>query len=559
MHDHRETPETQILADATPAVSEAQAARLDNLRDLRRVVDASLGPGQVIAITNEGDSEAVGRNLTDLAAAIFRADNAVELKLHEERTRRGQLLGILDAVRQWRREGRTFDTQGVAVGIMLPGKGTRLSPITQRLHGIKPFMPMLVRQGRDGRWLNTAAASLYTWTLVAHHLQRMGFRGIAWKWGDEPQIASHRLAEMKLDLSRADAVRFGAEVEVTEDLAESKEWLLRDATSGELIMQVRRRSRAELLQRFDIVDRGQPVKALVHTGSPAFSYPFLKEAETLFGDLEGWIDVDGYLFEALIHDADGWQMELDRDVGLQQLVVERPDFWQRAQQLKQRLEERRGHPLVIKVVDFGEHLYWGDIGQLAKAHRALWAVAAPTVEGEFARCLAAIDHVAPDSFGNRIVGDSSLPSDGRVRNSVIIDTRIHGKVEIDGAVLVASEFGNVVVREGGVAVGCTVGELDLGENGFAFMSVQQDLKVPDHQVHTSIPVDPVDLSRGLQNWFADTRQDPGQGTNYTQPQSGNPDSFAAKFEQMRQRQVAPDEIEREIDSRFREPIKRQLP
>ena len=66
----------------------------------------------------------------------------------------------LDAVRQWRREGRTFDSNGVALGIMLPGKGTRLSPITQRLHGIKPFMPVLVRQGRDGHWLNTAAASL---------------------------------------------------------------------------------------------------------------------------------------------------------------------------------------------------------------------------------------------------------------------------------------------------------------------------------------------------------------------------------------------------------------
>jgi hypothetical protein len=306
------------------------------------VVNASLGPGQVIAIVNGGDSEIVGRNLEDLAAAIFRADSAVELMVHEERARRGQFLGLLDALRQWRREGRTFDSDGVALGIMLPGKGTRLSPITQRLHGIKPFMPMLVRQGRDGCWLNTAAASLYTWTLLAHHLQRMGFRGIAWKWGDEPQITAHRLAEMNLDLSRANAVRFSVEVEVTEDLAVNKEWLLRHPTSGELTVQVRRRSRAELLQRFEIVDRGQPVKALVHIGSPAFSYPFLEEAEALFGDFNGWIDVDGYLFEALTHDADAWQTELDRDAGLQQLVAERPDFWQRVQQLKRRLGERRG-------------------------------------------------------------------------------------------------------------------------------------------------------------------------------------------------------------------------
>jgi hypothetical protein len=166
--------------------------------------------------------------------------------------------------------------------------------------------------------------------------------------------------------------------------------------------------------------------------------------------------------------------------------------------------------------------------------------------------------VVPDPFGNRIVGDATLPSDGRVLNSVIIDTKIHGKADIDGAVLVASELGDVVARGGGVAFGCTVGDLDLGEEGLAFMSIQQSLKVPAHHVHTSIPVDPGDLSRGQQNWFADARQDPGRGTNYTEPQPGNPDSFAAKFQQMRQRQVPPDEIERDIDARFRQPIRRQL-
>ncbi|MDH3664012.1 MAG: hypothetical protein OEU92_29035, partial [Alphaproteobacteria bacterium] len=207
---------------------------------------------------------------------------------------------------------------------------------------------------------------------------------------------------------------------------------------------------------------------------------------------------------------------------------------------------------------FGEHLYWGDIGQLAKARRALWAVAALTVEGNFARCLAAIDHVAPDPFGNRIVGDSTLPSDGHMRNSVVINSKIHGKADIDGAVLVASELGDVVMRGGGVAFGCTVDDLDLGEEGLAFMSIQQRLKVPAHHVHTSIPVDPCDLSQGQQNWFADARRDPGRCTNYTELQCRNPDSFAAKFQQMRQRKVPFDEIERGIDERFRQPIRRLL-
>jgi hypothetical protein len=77
-------------------------------------------------------------------------------------------------------------------------------------------------------------------------------------------------------------------------------------------------------------------------------------------------------------------------------------------------------------------------------------------------------------------------------------------------------------------------------------------------LHQIGDVGPGDLSRGQQNWFAHARQDPGRGTNYTEPQTGNPDSFAAKFQQMRQRQVPLDEIERDIDAHSRQPIRRQL-
>ena len=52
-------------------------------------------------------------------------------------------------------------------------------------------------------------------------------------------------------------------------------------------------------------------------------------------------------------------------------------------------------------------------------------------------------------------------------------------------------------------------------------------------LHQIGAVDAIDLSGGQQNWVADPRQDPGQGTNYSEPQPGNPNSFAAKFQQMR--------------------------
>ena len=33
----------------------------------------------------------------------------------------------------------------------------------------------------------------------------------------------------------------------------------------------------------------------------------------------------------------------------------------------------------------------------------------------------------PDKFGNRSVGDSLVPQDGSVRDSLVIDTKIYGK------------------------------------------------------------------------------------------------------------------------------------
>ena len=82
-----------------------QAAKADNLRDLRRTVIASRGPSRIITIVNGGNSEIVRQDLNDLAATILRADNAVELLVQVEQARRGQLFGFLDAGYQWRQEG----------------------------------------------------------------------------------------------------------------------------------------------------------------------------------------------------------------------------------------------------------------------------------------------------------------------------------------------------------------------------------------------------------------------------------------------------------------------
>ena len=591
-----------LYASNAPLLGETGSTSLQakcaNVDELECIVRACQGPSDVVVITNGGDGQIVEKNFQELAKQIFRSDGSTAITVHEETVRRGQFFGLLDAVRSMRASGKEFDSARVSVGLMIPGKGTRLSPITQRLFGIKPFMEMLIRcrlpNSREGKkicgpWLSGAAASLYSWTLVAYHLERMGFRGIAWKWGDEPQVSANKLSNLTLDLSEADAVRFASELVVDDDLAKNKEWFVRDPKTGSM-MQIHRRERSELLDvlgSFGYDMSGTQPKALGHIGSPAFSYLFLEEAEKIFGSYTtSWMDVDGYLFETLTQPKDLWELDLARDrkkseaetrkalekdahaqpvyVGLAEVVHMFPSFYEDVQKLKAAIETRRGRSFAFEVIDFGDTLYWGDIGQLQKARRAMHEIQEPTPEGDMARRLAAIEEVLPDRFGNRIVGDSHVPMDGTVRNSVLIDTTIVGAADIDGSVLVNSRLGQVKMSEGSVVFGSTVRSLSMGKDSFSYMSIAHDLDIPDAFVHTSIPKDPERIELGLEDWWAplEVSYNPGKGANYTTPQHfyvkgrplSNPDSFEHKFQQMRQRNISPHDVEVKIDSVFRERV-----
>lgn len=533
-----------------PARPEPAEAKRQNLARLRAVIADSLGPTEVIAIVNGGDARELGARLRALVPVLFRADGETEIHTHEEPVRRGQLLGMLDALRGHREAHGRLDPDRVALGIMLPGKGTRLGPVTSRLHGIKPLFPMPIRAGGDasapGVWLDGAAASLWCWTLVCWTLERQGFRGVAWKWGDEAQLAGRGLASFDYDLADVDAIRFGAPAQLTEDLARNKEWLLVDPDTAELRVQLRRRPLAELRERIDAHEQGErPLDRLVHIGSPAFSHLFLRHAEEVFEDSEAWIDVDGYLFEALTHEPEAWSAEIDRDPGLRELLSRYPYFYERATELRRRIEADRGHPMRVVVLDFGAEPYWGDVGQLDKA-RAVWAALAQSGEaGEFARLLAGLEGVTPDAHGNLLVGASAVPSDGSVRDCVVIDSLIDRGLA-RGAVIVRSSLGVAGMEEGAVAIDCRVDALRLGRGSFAFGSIGEYLRVPDEHAHTSIIDDPRAEAPKLESWFADLRVDLGAAIFHEQPRWGNPSSFAKKFEQMRQREVAPEVIDAKL-------------
>jgi hypothetical protein len=535
-----------VVASLVPGPT-TLAARTRTIRRVRALVDADAGPRDVIAIANGGDARIVADTLAAHVQSLFRKDGATRITVHEEPVRRGQLLGMLDAVRGW----SPRDPHGVALGIMLPGQGTRLSPVTQRLHGIKPLVPVPIRTASDAPWLSAGAASLHAWIGVTDALQRAGFSGIAWKWGDEPQLPTVTLDG--LDLREVDAVRFGKRAAITDELATSKEWLLR-STDGRLAQQVRRRPADALRER--LATAGPGVVPLVHLGSPALSHRFVAALATAFGDVAGWLDIDGYLFEALTHDPHAWQREIERDPGLQAVLAICPDFYARARSVADRIAADRGAPLAIAVVDCGTDTFWCDMGQLASARDAFAVLAAPGEHGEIARRLAWLDDVVPDRFGNLVVG-SSIPTDGSITDSVVVDsTIVRGRMR--GAIVIDSELGDATLGTGSVVLDSTIATLDAGTGAWVFRAIAEQARLAADHVLTTLAANPQSPEGSLEMWTFDVREDPTRPPSWAQRVASNPTSFADKAVQMRQREHPVAEVERVIEQHHRAPLRARI-
>jgi len=587
-----------------------------NLQELRDIIQNNQGAKHVCAVTSAGDNAPVKTSLEENKEA-FRANGEVQVHVHAMAGKRGQFFALLDAEAQWIGEGMTPTEGEVNVAVVMPGQGTRCFPFTLRKYGIKALIPMLIRKDANSKWLSAGEASLYLWNHLTYHLKRLGFSGIAFKWADEPQLAATRLADLTRDnmnLSDVDIIRFGSEVNIghlkkadlekLNFLANNKEWLNADE-HGNLTGWARRRPLDQLMQKLGVPDT-ENARALTHIGSPAFSNLFMETSREVFNGLNPAIimAVDGYLMEGLTLSNADFEAELARDrdkKGLQTVVKlfrdNGSDFRAKCQELKQKIEQKRGHPLKIKVINFGpqEEMYWGDIGTLTVARKNLYLIAEHTPQGAFARKLACIDHAKPDEFGNIAVGNCLYPKDGSVKNSVLINTRIYGTPNIDSAVLVDSTLGNAAVGKESVVFGCTALNIKVGERAFAFYSIKEDLEVGDEGVHTSVPRNPNNIREGLDHWRAYTglnsaaiemagmeevkdwvnheaatnpnfnRErwlkspvDVGSDAYYNRRCFGNPTSFEAARTVAKQRNIEPAQIEEAIDITYRAPIEAKL-
>ncbi|MDD5439422.1 MAG: hypothetical protein PHS37_04475 [Candidatus Omnitrophica bacterium] len=605
--------DTSAISDLIARFAEAKPFRLENYRELQGIIRSGQGAQQVGAITNAADETIVEETFQTPKITHKIGETNPEPKM---KNRRGQVLGIVDFLLKCFAPNRTIQREGnVGLVIMMPGQGTRFTPITEREFGIKPMSPMLIRTDKNAEWLSAGEASLYTWTLVAQHLDRLGFKGLAFKWGDEPQISANDMYELTpetMNLEDADIVRFSSIEKVDEDKAKNKEWFYVDENGN--YHQLSRRPRTDLLKAMGKNPADQDTEALAHIGSPAFSDTFLQALINVFGTeafATKWLDVDGILVEGLTYTDAEWKAFAE-DANFTKKVEENDaqcggtpgSFRAMCIALKAEINRLKGksphEDISMKVISFGKGLYWGDMGQLKKAREAFHQVADNTHDGHFARVLAAIEDVLPDKWGNRIVGEDCIyPDDGSIRNSVLIHTKIYGKANIDNAVIVDSVLGNVTLKKDSVLYDCTADTVTGGERVFAFKSVRAVLDLENDWVHTSIPKNVQDMSQGLEDWLCyigpnsaalemggmdDVKAwiekelddklakepafdrakayqdwlkapvDPGCAPVYKNPHFGNPDTFINLHTRMRDRTVSPASVENGIQTSFVAPL-----
>lgn len=510
-----------------------------NILENVALVQQDAGPALAIVVSgSESDQAFWGDHLTQTSRDVFSSDGSTVIASVFERSLRGNFLGTFNA---WIEAQPTITASGlcehsagrqtlpdVALMSMVFGKGKRLSPFTQALGNRKPAFPTPRRARKAGVYLRTVdLANLYANTWV-HHLADSGFRGLIVKWGDEAVIPGKDWDASPLDLRNVDAVRFVWQTEATQDLAREKEWVVIDAQTGLMRFQFSRQDLDTLENRIADLGEGQ-YKVGVNLGSLAISYPFLETAlEVLREDVldaTKWANWDPYAWIALYcRDEAQWQAEAEHEerlgrTGIRELEARYPDFYLKIATMREALERKKGRPLAVAVLDFGE-TFWADLGLHQTLRRTMDSMIGESDRGRSTRDLFGIPHDR-DGRGNILV-ESSVPEKANIRDSVIINSEIRDPESIiRGGLVVGGRHGRLSMPHGGCALFCAADHVTFtGPHGVAFRSVGAKIALPEGGRHTSIL-----LAQGPESMISNESIVDYSGETYTEPILGNRLSF----------------------------------
>lgn len=449
------------------------------------------------------------------ARSVFNADGSTAFfSLQEkigDKTREGNMLGTLLAYGAIKKEcasrGINYRDHVALIG-MLFGRGERMSPVTQAKGNRKSAVNVAPGSGNDPGAASVEEALRY-FTPVAKHIESRGFRGVLDKWGDETEIASVDLKgppSSQESMSKYDVIKFVSVVEITEELALEKEWVIFD-DEGNMIRQLPRGPLSSLDRSFVAPTSSEPLSGAgdrhacpprvtqgVSLGPVALSYDLLDIALEIFADdikKPGVaFDVDPYFLMALVmpEDPKEWAAAMASDPALEAFAGAggmMPDFFDKVLALKAAFKKKHGRELNIKVFDMGSGVYWGDIGQHASMRRKFMALNDKGCEGKVARHIAGIPE-ARDGKGN-IVVNSVISPEADVRDSVVVNSKINGCSVIRGSVIIDSEFSCLKADEAFSVRSVRLGRTVLAKKSGLFESLgSEDLTLSDKERHVSV-------------------------------------------------------------------------
>ncbi|MFH1878404.1 MAG: hypothetical protein ABH883_06330 [Candidatus Omnitrophota bacterium] len=350
---------------------------------------------------------------------------------------------------------------------MLFGRGERMSPVTQAKGDRKPGIEVTPQKGgiRSGEMaLSAVEEALLYFTPVVRYLEKRGFRGVLDKWGDETEIASIDLAlepEDPLEMANYDVIKVIKVLKITEENAAQKDWVIFN-DKGDMVAQLSRNEKSVLIEQLKAYgiapDAKGNVYAGVSLGPVAVSYDVMEIADEIF-DKEiktygVYFDFDPYFLMALTmnnNEKGKWDEMVAKDKGLQSLeeMIKKSSpeigFFEKVQEVKTRFRQEYGRDVNLKTLDLGEKTYWADMGQHKAMREKFMSLNSNTASGVIARKLAGIPGVR-DNNGNIIINSTISPA-VKVKDSVIINSRITGRGTITGGVVIDSELQDVDITE----------------------------------------------------------------------------------------------------------------
>ena len=470
------------------------------------------------------------QRLTDTRRDVFRADKATTVISTLEETRKGNFLGTLDA---WIKTQRALgwlpeQLTEIAIVSMVVGQGKRLSPFTQALGNRKPAFPTPRKSSDQQTYLTTADLANISSALLTEHLASGGFRGLIVKWGDEAIIPGILWETLPNQYKNVDAIRFVWKTDLSDHLAREKDWVVFDSQTGLLKFQYPRQAVEALRQKLSTWS-SSAYSVGVNLGSLAISYPFLEVACQVLGtdiaSADRWLDWDPYVWMALCCQNEGqWQAQIDDEErtgrkGIRNIQSRYPDFYDKIQLVRARLEERLARPMSIAVLDFGRP-FWMDWGLHISLRKTLESLTTDSDEGMATRELFRIPHERDRR--HNIVLRSSVPAAADIRNSVIVDTVITDpQTVLRGGVVVGGRHRLINMPYGGSALFCVADTASFtGPHGVAFRSVATSIQVPEGGRHTTVFLD-----EGPQQMVSNEAIVDYEGDNYSKPILENTLSF----------------------------------